>query len=291
MADLVARLDDSRPSRARDRLIDQLLLLDSWWRTDLLCGAAVASSPPSSPGRPDCRPRGGPPRPGAGWSAVCRWALPEDAAERCWPAASVPATAADRIRRYARSHPLALHLAAAVDRSRPGLHVDPGPPVEVADELLRAMLAETEPRIVYAGGGPRRCSGAWTSRSSPHYSRVMPRRRGVSWPASRSSRRHRTGCACTTSCATAWPGRSRRAIRTAMTSCDGTRDGPPRGAGRPAGRAELADHRGPAVPGQPPSVRDAFFPHDDVRLAASTRRAPPTSRRCARSSLGAPRTR
>jgi hypothetical protein len=74
--------------------------------------------------------------------------LGDDAALELLAAAGVPGSAAGRIRRYARGHPLALHLAAAVDRTRPGLHVDPGPPVEVADELLRAMLAETEPRVV-----------------------------------------------------------------------------------------------------------------------------------------------
>ncbi len=148
VADLVARLHDAGPVVLAVDSADQLLLLDSWWRTDLL-PALPSTVTTVLAGRTG---------PTTAWWTAPSWRgqvrgvplgpLPDDAASALLAAAGVAGPAVDRIRRYARGHPLALHLAAAADQTRPGLHVDPGPPVEVAAELLRAMLAETEPRVV-----------------------------------------------------------------------------------------------------------------------------------------------
>ena len=247
--------------------VDQLLLLDSWWRTDLL-PALPSTVTTVLAGRA---------APTTAWWTAPSWRglvrglplgpLPDDAASALLAAAGVAGSAADRIRRYARGHPLALHLAAAADQTRPGLHVDPGPPVEVAAELLRAMLAETEPRVVAtleaasvlrradepllaallglddAGTAWRELAGLPFVEATPDGLRVhdLVRDCVARMFAARDPDRHEE---LRRRAATHLSGRVRRqAAPSWRTTAD---------------LLYLARH---------PSVRDAFFPHDDVRVA------------------------
>ena len=267
VADLVARLHDAGPVVLAVDSVDQLLLLDSWWRTDLL-PALPSTVTTVLAGRTG---------PTTAWWTAPSWRgqvrgvhlgpLPDDAASALLAAAGVAGPAADRIRRYARGHPLALHLAAAADQTRPGLHVDPGPPVEVAAELLRAMLAETEPRVVAtleaasvlrradepllaallalddAGTAWRELAGLPFVEATPDGLRVhdLVRDCVARMLAARDPDRHEE---LRRRAATHLSGRVRRqAAPSWRTTAD---------------LLYLARH---------PSVRDAFFPHDDVRVA------------------------
>lgn len=247
--------------------VDQLLLLDSWWRTELL-PALPASVTTVLAGRTV---------PTSAWWTAPTWRgllrgvplgpLPDDAALTLLHQAGVPAAAAERIRRFARGHPLALHLAAAVDRTRPGLHVDPGPPVEVADELLRAMLAETEPRLVAvleaaavlrrvdepllaALLGPDAAPGAWRDLARLPFVEATPD----------GLRVHDLVRDCVARMLTARdPDRHETLRRRAATHL----------------AAQVRQHAAPSwrttadllYLARHPAVRDAFFPHDDVRVA------------------------
>jgi DNA-binding CsgD family transcriptional regulator len=57
---------------------------------------------------------------------------------------------AARIARFARGHPLALELGAAVARARPGIDLDGGPPPEVIRNLVGEVLRGLDPEAIEA---------------------------------------------------------------------------------------------------------------------------------------------
>ena len=267
VADVATRLDGAGPVVLAVDSVDQLLLLDSWWRTELL-PALPATVTTLLAGRA---------APTTAWWTAPAWRgllrgvplgpLPDEAVLALLDGAGVARRAAERIRRYARGHPLALHLAAAADQTRPGLHVDPGPPVEVADGLLRAILAETDPRTV----ATLEAACVLRRADEPLLAAVLgPDRAATAW-------RELAGLPFVE--ATPDGLRVQDLVRECVTRMLAARD-PDR---HEELRRRAAAHLGARVAGQTaptwrttadllylarhPAVRDAFFPHDDVRMA------------------------
>ena len=124
---------------------ERLNLLDGWIRNELVSALPAADHRAGRPAGPNAAWRTAP-----GWRTLLAelvvGPLTDADVDRLLAAHGVRGEDAERIRAFARGHPLAVVVAAEALARRPGLPLGSGAPAEVVEELFALFLDDLPPR-------------------------------------------------------------------------------------------------------------------------------------------------